>query len=48
MTLNNATTKSVPKKYVKAGRKATKAEIDAIFTRTHGLNAKAITKACRL
>jgi hypothetical protein len=48
MTLNNSTAKSVPKKYVSGGRKATKAEIEAIFTRTHGLNAKSITKACRL
>ncbi|MDR1152302.1 MAG: hypothetical protein LBK72_07500 [Bifidobacteriaceae bacterium] len=48
VSLNNATAKSVPKKYVTAGRKATKAEVESIFTRTHGLNTKAVTKACRL
>jgi hypothetical protein len=48
ITLNNATSKAVPKKFPRAGRKATKAEIAAIFTRTHGLNTKAITRACGL
>jgi hypothetical protein len=48
VTMNNSSAKAVPKKYVSKGRKATKAEIKAIFTRTHGLNAKAIARTCDL
>jgi hypothetical protein len=48
VAMNNATAKAVPKKYIKQGRKATAGEIEAIFTRTHGLNAKSITRACKL
>ncbi|MDR0432087.1 MAG: hypothetical protein LBH48_02080, partial [Bifidobacteriaceae bacterium] len=48
ITMNNATSKAVPKKYVSQGRKATKAEIAAIFTRVNGLNASSINRRCQL
>jgi hypothetical protein len=48
VAMNNSSAKAVPKKYVSKGRKATKAEIKEIFTRAHGLNAKAIARTCNL
>jgi hypothetical protein len=48
VNMNNATARAVPKKYVSNGRKASKDEVSAIFTRFRGLDAKAITRACRL